>query len=504
MNAELRLALDRSSVRSKDDDGNLHVSSAHISKANVCPYLGREIPGAEEMGLDPERTYMLLRHPDELAKAAPTLNNKQLLIKHDPVSPADPKKDLTVGSTGTDAKWNPPYLDNSLVVWDAKAIEGIESERQKELSAGYYYRCDLTPGIYEGTKYDGVMRDIRFNHVALVVEGRAGDDVVVGDSMENVNMSKKTMSRKAALAQGAIAVVLAPRLAQDAKLNLGETLAGVTHANWKTSKAKILGHLKGLPAKTFKDKTAMDAAVEETSKALDALDAEDPDKNLEGTLFEGGTSIGHDSPRDAIEAMLKGKVSDEDLAKVLRMVDGEGEDESELDTDIKLDKELVPLLRQLIAKLGGDPGTGAQDTEEEGSDEEIGKGAPIRVEGKPGANLETPRNQAAAMDKALRLAEDRAVRRVEALHEARKLVKPLIGKVACDSAEAVYKMALDSKGINTKDVHPSAFKSMVQLLLAQAENADRRDPMRAKPAMDSKSAADFAARFPSAGNVKVL
>lgn len=180
------LALDRSSVRHYDADGRMHVALSPISKANVCPYSGKEIPNAEELGLKPNQVYQLLRDPDELKKAAQTSNNIQLLIKHDPVSIVDPKKDITVGSTGTDAEWNYPYLMNSLVVWDKDAIEGIESDKQKELSAGYYYTADMTPGTYEGVHYDGVMRNINFNHVALVVEGRAGSDVVVGDSSENL------------------------------------------------------------------------------------------------------------------------------------------------------------------------------------------------------------------------------------------------------------------------------------------------------------------------------
>ena len=40
----------------------------------------------------------------------------------------------------------------------------------------------MTTGTYDGVEYDGVMRDIIGNHVALVEVGRAGSDVVVADS----------------------------------------------------------------------------------------------------------------------------------------------------------------------------------------------------------------------------------------------------------------------------------------------------------------------------------
>jgi hypothetical protein len=50
----LILAFDRS-ARSYDADGRLHVAVSHISKATVNPYQGAEIPGYQELGLDPTK-----------------------------------------------------------------------------------------------------------------------------------------------------------------------------------------------------------------------------------------------------------------------------------------------------------------------------------------------------------------------------------------------------------------------------------------------------------------
>lgn len=178
----MRLALDRDSVREFDADGRLRVALAHISKATVNPYYGEEIPDWEALGLDPKRKYMLLRDPEELRKAAPTFNSLPLLRKHVPVSADDHQSEEVVGALGTDAVFSDPYLDNSLMVWTADAIAAIESGEQRELSCGYRYRADMTPGNFHGTRFDGVMRDIVGNHVALVKDGRAGKDVVVGDA----------------------------------------------------------------------------------------------------------------------------------------------------------------------------------------------------------------------------------------------------------------------------------------------------------------------------------
>lgn len=519
-NANIRLALDKASVRTYDGDGRLHVSKTPISKANVCPYLGREIPRSEELGLESEKVYQLLRDPEELEKAAPTANNLQLLYKHKPVSAADPSKELTVGSTGTDAVFEAPYLYNSLVVWDKDAIEGIESNEQKELSAGYYYRADMTPGTYEGVPYDGVMRDIRFNHVALVVDGRAGSDVVVGDSMENLTMSnKKYLSRKAAMAKGVLHATLAPRLAQDAKLDIHALVKDVTPSNWKASKTSIVTALKSKEsAKFFKDKLAQDAAVEDVIKLLDSLDGEelgdkpdvnlgkdtDPDANLEGVLDPKGTGMSRDASKEAIMALVSAHLSPEDAAKVERLLDAMGEDDLEI-TDPSGDE--VRILEELLAKLK--EGGSAQDADNE--DEDIGKGKPLNIPAKPGTSLQTPKQPAAvdkaAMDAALKKAvaeaEKNTIARMNALEQAKKDVKPLIGKVmGMDTAEAVYKLALDSAGVDLTDVHPSAYRAMVALLPKPGEQSDKRNDKHL--GMDSASSSKFAELFPNAGPVRQL
>jgi hypothetical protein len=176
------LALDRASGRTYDRDGRLHVAIANISKANVCPYAGEEIPDCDRLGLQPDRTYQLLRDPDELAKAAPTFRNLPILSRHVPVSADDHQPGLVIGSTGTDVAFVAPYLQSSLVIWSAAAITRIEDGSQRELSSAYRYRAIMEPGDFEGVRFDGKMVDIIGNHVALVAEGRAGADVVVGDA----------------------------------------------------------------------------------------------------------------------------------------------------------------------------------------------------------------------------------------------------------------------------------------------------------------------------------
>lgn len=223
----LSLAQDRS-LRSYDQDGRLHVESSNISKATVNPYYGSEIPNYRQLGLEPKKVYYLLRDPEELEKAAPTFNNLPLLNKHIPVSADEPQKEMIAGTTGSDTVFEDGYLKCSLAVWDAEAIAGIESGEQVELSSAYHYTADMTAGEFEGRHYDGVMRDIVGNHVALVDVGRAGRDVVVSDA--DPFHERKTMKLKAG-AKARIQAAVQPLLAQDAELSPDELLQVIGSLN---------------------------------------------------------------------------------------------------------------------------------------------------------------------------------------------------------------------------------------------------------------------------------
>jgi len=180
--SEVLLAFDKSSVRRTDTDGRLFLETSRISKAGVNPYWGREIPKYDELGLDPDKVYQVFRPPEELEKAAHTFNNIPILAIHTHVTAENPKKEVIIGSTGSTANFDGEYLNNGLGFWDAEYIEKIDSEEQRELSSSYRYIPIIENGSYNGSPYDIKMTQIEGNHVALVVEGRAGPDVLVADS----------------------------------------------------------------------------------------------------------------------------------------------------------------------------------------------------------------------------------------------------------------------------------------------------------------------------------
>jgi hypothetical protein len=173
-------AFDRSpSARIYDLDGRLRVELCPISKVCVAPYLGKEV-GAP--GLDPEGTYYLLRPAEELAKAAASANGIPILSRHIPMGADDHDRSVVVGSTLNDARLEGAYLVVSVVVWDGDSIAAIEDGTCRELSGGYRHEVEMTPGVYGGQRYDGIMRALVFNHIALVEVGRNGSDVAVLDA----------------------------------------------------------------------------------------------------------------------------------------------------------------------------------------------------------------------------------------------------------------------------------------------------------------------------------
>lgn len=179
------------SARVIDSNGYLHVAKSNITKAQVVPYVGNTLPGWQENGLEPQKIYHIYRPAEEISKAVDSFNGLPLALDHWEMDAENMPKDKIVGSLGTDAAFDAPYLTNSLIITDAEAIRAIERGDRAELSAAYSCDVEMTGGIFDGQSYDGRMKNIRGNHVALVREGRAGHDVRVADAAagggENMN-----------------------------------------------------------------------------------------------------------------------------------------------------------------------------------------------------------------------------------------------------------------------------------------------------------------------------
>lgn len=170
------------SARTIDDNGFLHVTGCAITKEQVAPYFGREIPNWQRLGLNPDSIYKLYRPAAEIKKAVESCNGIPIQLEHHEDLADAPAKETRIGSTGTDGEFRAPYLVNSLHFTDADAIKRIQDGSMRELSLCYRYEPVAKRGTFDGEDYDLVMTNLSCNHVALVEKGRAGHDVFVKDA----------------------------------------------------------------------------------------------------------------------------------------------------------------------------------------------------------------------------------------------------------------------------------------------------------------------------------
>lgn len=506
------LALDRASVRRIDHDGHLFVETAAISAACVSPYRAEEIPDWQSLGLQAGTVYQLLRDPDALEAAAPSFAGKPILMQHKPVNSDDHPHKIVIGAIGNDVRFEAPYLKASLSIWDQDAIDLIQSGEQSDLSCGYYYRCDMTPGVYKDVPYQGKMMSISANHLALVPEGRV-PGAFIGDSAlplvttpipettpastpetgrvspfskECTIMAKSAeLSRAGLLASGALHAYLPAKMAADAKIDITGILKGVTAKNWNTQKP----HIKQALDAALEGKLAAGADIADVSDLLDRIAADaEPDDD------------------DEDEKKRKAKEAAEKLKEA-------AEDEDDDDDDDKKKKG---------AEDEDDDDDSAKDEKDDDDDDDDDKKKPAFLKDKKGARdkkgahdgalKRTPKEPVvskAAMDaaissavaKARRDTEASTIARLRSIQEAEKAVRPYIGELAIaqDSAEAVYKLALDHAEVDLEGVPSAAYAAMVKML---PKPGDVPTVAKARVAMDSKALDANLKRFPGVTALK--
>ncbi len=513
------------------ENGQLRIERSPISKATVNPYYGKEIPKSEELGLTPDRVYYMLRDPGELAKAAPTFRTKELLFKHIGVSADNPQQEHIAGTTGSNITFEAPYLMADLSVWDADAIAGIQTGTLRELSCSYSFRADMTPGVYEGQHYDGVMRDIQGNHVALVKAGRAGSDVRAADKAieifaldefeeskhprspngefgsggsgfgEDSQLETKMTETKFGKALYAILCAASPKLAQDAALK--PLVMGLTRkqCDLRSLEPKLLAMDSALRMEAARK--AMDAVKdaseeEESEKEKREEPAKDKrakdrkrakDLSFEEWAKEEESEPSHEKARDAEE-------DDEDREK-RREYEKKAEDARHA-ADGGFD-DLVEKLKgkgysheyatkvagKVAAEKSGDCAFGAKDkrkakdriTHDAQTSDERAMWAQMRKDG----SADDPEDD--AMPASLRKAGDSRIKKamdefrseLREAEEARRAVAPIVGNVlAQDSAEEIYGFALDQMKVDRKGVEGTrALRAMFNLAHQASKPAPR-------------------------------
>lgn len=277
-------------------------------------------------------------------------------------------------------------------------------------------------------------------------------------------MGKKSLSNKAAMAKGALLAVLKPKkLAADAALDLNAILADVTTKNWLTKKPGIVSAIKS--------KLARDADIEDVVKLIDALDGEKPDDDEDD---ENPVVVQDEDPvTEKVMDLLRGKVSDEDMQAVCDLIKSDRANDEPDQTEGAAN-----------AHPGEEDDPHAMDETDEERDAREKKEREDRER--------AVKANDAALAARIRRETMQQFRDIAAAEEE---VRPYVGKLAAmDSANDVYKAALEIMGVEVKGVHPSAYRAILQ---AHGKPSESR-----RTASDSAPLPDMAEAFPNSARLR--
>lgn len=292
-------------------------------------------------------------------------------------------------------------------------------------------------------------------------------------------MPKKAnvLSRRAAQLKGALMVQLRPMLAKDQKINLTPFVAGITAKNFSEKKPSLLESL----TTALKGKIAQDADVGQLATLLDALEAHEEEEGIDdddametdpnaALPIKSKEGIDDDDdaedPHEKARGFLAGKLSGEDMKTYDELMAPLHAKKEGADNDPKLKPE------------------GADDDDDDDAEEKVTK---------------------SAMDEAIKNAVADATKKAEekqkAMREAERTVQPYIGNItqAMDSAEAIYKLALDHMGVDLKDVPPAAYRAVLKTVPVPGTKKTT-----ANLGLDSSGDAGFAGRYPEAARISNL
>ena len=456
------------SMRTKDENGFLRVASSHISKETVNPYYGREIPGWQELGLDPEHIYYGYRAGDELKKAAHTFDGLPLLLGHHVESAADPQKEYRVGSSGPDARWNEPYLDNSLFITDEAAIRAVEDGTAKEVSCAYLYDPDFTPGEFNGVPYDFIMRNIRGNHIALVEEGRAGPDVVVADEQLKLFNRKKMESLMQSIFKRFRGAQDGSPEVEQKEVDLAQAIIDLHKIDPRTGEVVdiVEDEDKEAKVKELVDSLSSTMTPEEKKKLLDAL------TDLAYSKATGESKIaekmdGEDAePLNTAEAVAYGEKKEREREE-REEIPG-GKDAEPLNTAEAVaygeKKERERLMREHMKRAADACGL---DAESEVFQRAFAEGVKYGERKEEGEDKDIRAAMDAALKKAVTDAKAQSVQHFRELSAAADDTRHVLGNVdalAFDSADDIYGAALKKLGVDTT-LHPrNAWRSMFAVM----------------------------------------
>ena len=198
-------------------DGYL-VADALVARANnIQEYL------AGELGLTdraPDARVLIFRPEAEVfAKdAMSSLAHRPITLDHPPQGvDANSWKRLAVGDVGGEIVRDGEFVRVPIKIMDAQAVDSVRRDR-REFSLGYSASLDMTPGVHDGKPFDGVMKSLRYNHLAAVRDARGGPELRIIDE-RSPHQNKETPAMAGTVIVDGLPVSLADEAAVRAVLD---------------------------------------------------------------------------------------------------------------------------------------------------------------------------------------------------------------------------------------------------------------------------------------------
>ena len=173
-NRNIQLRLDTTNIdKSNITTEGFLICDAYVTRSGIFEY---RTPQGEP--------FYEYRPEDEVFNPASmdSLKLKPITNKHPPeLVNLDNVKKYMVGTTGENISRQKDFVHTKITIMDKDTIEEINARKLRglntELSCGYTCDLDYTPGMHKDARYDAIQRKIRYNHLSLVDEGRAGPNV---------------------------------------------------------------------------------------------------------------------------------------------------------------------------------------------------------------------------------------------------------------------------------------------------------------------------------------
>lgn len=145
-----------------------------------------------------------LRHPDDVLQKESLDTIKMIPVVNghpqERLVTAENAKKLAIGFTGERVEVEEPYIIANILITDKKAVEEIAEKSKNELSLGYTTDLIEDSGFYFGEPYEFRQTNIRYNHLALVDQARAGPQAKISldgeDAIEILKEEDKMADKK--------------------------------------------------------------------------------------------------------------------------------------------------------------------------------------------------------------------------------------------------------------------------------------------------------------------